>query len=98
MKNNSYYRFFTNFANKTKFDIIMALKKGPMSVNDITKKVGGEQSRISHNLRSLRSCNILNVRQDGKKRIYSLNKRTVIPVIDIVEKHVKGDCKRRCCK
>ncbi|MCK5023366.1 MAG: winged helix-turn-helix transcriptional regulator [Candidatus Aenigmarchaeota archaeon] len=98
MKENSYYRFFKNLSNKSKFNIVMSLRDGPMSVSDITKKVGEEQSKVSHNLRSLRSCNILKVKQDGKKRIYSLNGKTVIPIIQIVEKHVKNNCPRKCCK
>ena len=98
MKENSYYMFFKNLSNKSKFNIIMSLRDGPMSVNDITKKVGEEQSKVSHNLRSLRSCNILKVKQDGKKRIYSLNGKTIIPIIQIVETHVKNNCTRGCCK
>jgi len=92
MKNNSYNKFFMNFANRGRFDIIMALREKPMSVSDIVKKVGGEQSGVSHNLKKLSCCHILNVRKDGKQRIYSLNNETVTPMLRIVESHVKRNC------
>jgi len=96
MKKKSYNHFFMNFANKTKFDIIMALRNRPLSVLEIVKKVGKEQSAVSHDLRSLARCHILNSKKKGKQRIYSLNKRTVLPLLKIVERHVKKYCKR--CK
>ncbi|RLE46715.1 ArsR family transcriptional regulator [Candidatus Woesearchaeota archaeon] len=96
MKCGSYDWFFKNFANKTKLDIVKILRQGPLSVNHIAEKMKQEQSKISHNLKKLSSCNILTVKQKGKERIYSLNKETVIPLLKLVEKHVKKNCKLRC--
>ncbi len=96
MKKSSYNNFFMNFATKSKFDIIMALKGGPLNVTEIAKKVGDEQSAVSHNLIKMSTCHILNVRKQGKQRIYSLNDDTVIPILKIVEGHVKRCCLRGC--
>jgi DNA-binding transcriptional ArsR family regulator len=96
MNKNSYDNFFMNFSTKSKFDILMALRDGPLSVTDIAKKVGEEQSKVSHNLLKMSGCHILNVRKDGKQRIYSLNEETVVPLIDLVEKHVKRCCLGKC--
>jgi len=98
MKNKSYNNFFMNFASGSKFDIIMALRDGPLSVSEISKKVVEEQSAVSHNLAKLSNCNILKVRQAGKQRIYSLNSETVTPLLEIVEKHVKKHCPGGCEK
>ncbi|MBW2990652.1 metalloregulator ArsR/SmtB family transcription factor [Candidatus Woesearchaeota archaeon] len=98
MKCASYEDFFKNFANKTKFRIIMHLKNKPMSVNELSKAMKEEQSKVSHNLAKLSMCNILNVEQKGKQRIYSLNKDTVIPMLKMVEKHVQKYCDMRCKK
>ena len=92
MKHYSYNNFFMNFANKTKLNIILALENKPLSVNEITKKIKGEQSRISHNLSKLLQCHILDVKQKGKQRIYSLNSETVIPILKIVKRHIKKNC------
>jgi len=98
MKHHSYNNFFMNFANKTKLGIILALENGPLSVKEITERVKSEQSRISHNLRKLLQCHILDVRQKGKQRIYSLNNETVVPILKIVKKHVKKNCLKGCNK
>jgi len=98
MNCHSYDNFFKNFANKTKFRIIMHLKDKPMSVNELSKLMNEEQSKISHSLAKLSACNILTVEQKGKQRIYSVNKDTIIPVIRLVEKHVEKHCDGRCHK
>lgn len=96
MKHYSYNNFFMNFANKTKLGIILALENKPLSVNEITEIVKGEQSKISHNLSKLLQCHILNVKQKGKQRVYSLNSETVIPMLKIVKSHIKKNCLKAC--
>ena len=81
-----------NFANKTKLEIILSLRDKPLSVTEIAEKINEEQSKISHNLKKLATCHILEVKKEGKKRVYSLNKETVAPMLNIVEKHVKKNC------
>lgn len=76
---------------------MMLLKNGPLDVNSITKQLKSEQSAISHNLRKLEACNILECKKKGKQRIYSLNKSTVLPVLDIYQKHIIAHkCGLRC--
>lgn len=98
MKCESYETFFVNFANKTKLGIITALRSMPLNVNAIAKKVNEEQSTVSHNLKKLTDCHVLDVKKVGKERIYSLNKDTVIPILKLVEKHVTKQCPGNCCK
>lgn len=85
-----------NFATQSKFDILTALRDGPLNVSQIAEKIGDEQSAVSHNLRKMSMCSVLNVRREGKQRIYSLNRDTVLPILEIVEKHVKKCCSGRC--
>ena len=96
MKNRSYNNFFTNFANKTRFKIIMLLRKKSLNVNSICKEIKEEQSKVSHNLRTLVRCHILNVKKKGKERIYSINKSTINPLFKVVENHVRKCCLKRC--
>lgn len=98
MRCSSIESFFVNFANKTKLDILFCLKDGKLSVGEIAEKIGEEQSKISHNLKKLTQCKILMVEQKGKQRIYSLNKETVLPMLGLVEKHVKNYCCVGCGK
>jgi DNA-binding transcriptional ArsR family regulator len=78
--------------------IIEALRQSPKSVNEISKQTNEEQSKISHNLKKLMECKFLDVKQEGKQRIYSLNKDTIIPILTLVEKHVEKYCEKICQK
>ncbi len=94
----SYELFFETFSNKTRMKIIQALNEGSKSVTEICKTTGQEQSKVSHNLRKLTECNFLDVKRQGKKRIYELNKDTILPILKLVNKHVHKYCKGDCHK
>ena len=96
MKCSSYNVFFETISTKIRLEILELLRIRAMSVNDIAKALGEEQSKVSHNLKSLAGCHILDVKQEGKKRIYSLNKDTILPLMELVEKHVETHCKEYC--
>ncbi len=98
MKCKSYNIFFETISNKTRLSIIELLKSGPMSVTEICKALNEEQSKISHNLKKLADCHFLDVRQEGKQRIYSLNKDTIVPLMNLVTKHVEKFCDKSCIK
>jgi DNA-binding transcriptional ArsR family regulator len=93
---NKYYIFFGNLANPLKVDILTALKKKDMSVLELSKELNSEQSKISHALCTLKHCSIVNSKQQGKKRIYSLNRETILPMLEIIDKHETKFCKE--CK
>jgi len=96
MKCVSYNKFFEVIANKTRLKIIESLFKKPKCVSEICAEVSEEQSKISHNLKVLYECNFVCIEQDGKKRVYSLNKKTIVPIIEMVNKHVHKFCDGRC--
>lgn len=89
----TYHVFFRNLANPIKTKIISALKEKESSVNKLVKKLNIEQSKLSHALTSLKSCNIVNFKQRGKQRIYYLNKETIVPILKIIDKHTCKYCK-----
>ncbi|MDO8516547.1 MAG: metalloregulator ArsR/SmtB family transcription factor [Nanoarchaeota archaeon] len=96
-KNNKYNVFFTNLANSLKIDIILSLRQKDKNVGEISNELGVEQSKVSHALASLKLCNIVSVKQNGKERIYSLNKKTILPMLNLIDKHAKDYCKCKCC-
>ena len=95
---NKYDIFFGNLANPLRIGIITLLKEKDMSVTEIIERLGVEQSKLSHALKSLRDCNIVNVKKQGKKRIYSLNKKTILPILNTIDKHEKEFCKGKCTR
>lgn len=92
----TYHVFFTNLANPLKIRIICSLREKDKNVSEISEELGVEQSKISHALASLKCCNIVNVKQKGKERIYFLNKETIIPMLKLIDKHAKTFCKGVC--
>lgn len=96
MNNSTYHIFFTNLANPLRIKIITSLRKKEKSVTEISKGLKVEQSKISHALTSLKCCNIVDVKQKGKSRIYSLNKNTIIPILKLIDKHASTFCSGEC--
>lgn len=96
MTKNTYHIFFTNLANQLKINIILSLKQGEKSVSQIVECLKVEQSKISHALSSLRKCKIVDMKKEGKQRIYSLNKNTIVPMLELIDKHASTFCKKNC--
>lgn len=89
----TYHIFFTNLSNKLKINIIQSLRKKEKSVGEIVDGLKVEQSKVSHALASLRCCSIVKSKQKGKQRIYYLNKETIIPILNLIDRHEKKSCK-----
>lgn len=96
MKNNTYHVFFTNLANPLRIKIISSLREKAKNVSELTSELREEQSKVSHALMSLRHCNIVDVRQKGKERIYSLNKKTILPILKVIDNHAQVFCGGKC--
>ncbi len=99
MKPMPYHLFFQALGNEARMRIILTLKKGPKSVNELTREVGLQQSHVSHHLKCLTFCGFVKNRRDGKKRIYSLNQNTVQQLLRIADSHVERFAKQlRTCE
>ena len=96
MKDSTYHVFFRNLANPLKIKVISALREKESSVSELSDKLKIEQSKLSHALASLKCCNIVKVKQEGKQRIYFLNKDTIIPMLNLIDKHAKTFCEGNC--
>ena len=68
----------------------------PRTVSEICENLKEEQSKISHDLKKLTLCNIVEIKKQGKNRLYSLNKTTIVPLMKLVEKHVRAYCGGKC--
>lgn len=98
MKESTYHIFFSKLSNPLRIDIISSIEKKPKSVTELVNELKAEQSKISHALKELRECNIIDFEQRGKKRIYSLNK-TIIPILRLIKCHGEKYCSLcRGCK
>ena len=96
MNYKPYHIFFNNFANPLKIKIILSLKNKEKSVNELVRSLRVEQSKVSHALASLKKCSLVGVKPEGRKRIYFLNKKTTLSILNIVEKHSNLFCQGKC--
>jgi len=64
----------------------------PMSVNELAAALGQEQSMISHNLKPLLQCNLILVKREGKKHIYTANEETLGPIFAVIQNHAERYC------
>ena len=95
----AYQLFAKAFSNKTRFELIRTLGKKTMSVSELCEKTGFEQSRVSHNLKCLENCGFVTVCRKKNFRLYSLEKSTILPMLRLLEKHIKKYEKRlKSCK
>lgn len=91
---DSYEKFFKTLSNRTRFEIIKLLMNGQKSVNEISKKLKFEQSRVSHNLKKLECCGFLLSKSKGKQRFYSLDQKYIKPIIMNIDKYINKYNKR----
>jgi len=95
-----YHIFFNNLANPLRISIINSIKNKEKSVGQIVKDIKEEQSKVSHALSNMKKCNLVSVRKEGKIRLYSINKKTLLPILKIIDNHALECCGKNCkgCK
>jgi ArsR family transcriptional regulator, lead/cadmium/zinc/bismuth-responsive transcriptional repressor len=98
MKCHPYHIFFRNLGNPLRVKIISELKQKPSSVNQLSEKLNIEQSKLSHALSQLKHCNLVISEKKGKQRIYSLNKKTILPILKLIDEHAKEFCMNKDCE
>jgi DNA-binding transcriptional ArsR family regulator len=72
-------------------------KNNEMSVNDLVSKLKKDQPLVSHHLRSLKQCNLIKARENGKMTMYSLANKEVSRLISDIVK-VGGKMAAACCE
>ncbi len=80
--------FFFAIGNYSRFSILTALTEKDLNVSEIVNATGIEQSNVSHHMDCLLNCGFVNVRKDGKARIYSINAEAR-PIINGILKHIQ---------
>lgn len=95
---DSYDRFLRTLCNKPRFAIVQSLISGRKNVSQLTEELGIHQTSVSHALRRLLDCGFVNVERNGKERIYSVNDKTIKPLVNLMEKHIDNYCTRGICK
>ena len=89
---NSYKIFFGTLVSEHRLKIINILRKGKKNVSEIMSELSLDQTSVSHNLARLKKCGFVKQKTDGKFRYYTLNEKTIKPLMEIIEKHMSQHC------
>jgi DNA-binding transcriptional ArsR family regulator len=76
---------FNAVAEPRRRQILDALGDGERAVNDLVEALGLSQPQVSKHLRVLREVGAVDVREDGRRRLYRLNGRALKPIHDWVK-------------
>ena len=90
----AYDRFLVTLRNKTRLSIVQSLMHKPKNVTQLTSELKIHQTSVSHALKRLLDCGFVFFKKNGKERIYSVNKKTIGPLIKLMENHVNRYCKK----
>jgi DNA-binding transcriptional ArsR family regulator len=81
---------FNAVAEPRRRQILDALSGGELPVNDVVRLVGLSQPQVSKHLRVLREVGAVDVREDGRQRVYRLNGRALKPIHDWVKNYERS--------
>ncbi len=76
---------FNAVAEPRRRQILDALAGGERPVNDLVRSLGLAQPQVSKHLRVLREVGAVDVRDEGRQRLYRLNGRALKPIHDWVK-------------
>ena len=78
---------FNAVAEPRRREILDLLTGGERPVNDLVRALGLAQPQVSKHLRVLREVGAVEVRGDGRQRLYRLNGRALKPIHDWVKEY-----------
>ena len=78
---------FNAVAEPRRRQILDVLAGGERPVNDLVEQLGLAQPLVSKHLRVLREVGLVNVRDEGRRRIYRLNGHSLKPIHDWVKNY-----------
>jgi len=88
-----YKLFFSTLGNRTRLEILFALRQKPKNVSQLTKELGCDQTTVSHNLQRLVKCSFVYFEKKGKERYYSINETTIHKILKIIDHHTNMYCR-----
>jgi DNA-binding transcriptional ArsR family regulator len=78
---------FNAVAEPRRRQILDALVDGERPVNDLVRVLGLAQPQVSKHLRVLREVGVVDVRDEGRRRLYRLNGPALKPIHDWVKNY-----------
>lgn len=80
--------FYKIFADHTRLRILDSLLNRPMCVNEISEVLDISQSAVSHQLKNLRTSNLVKTDKEGKNVIYSISDEHIKIILEFGLEHI----------
>jgi DNA-binding transcriptional ArsR family regulator len=81
---------FNAVAEPRRRQILDVLAGGERPVNDLVSLLGVGQPQVSKHLRVLREVGLVDVRDEGRQRMYRLNGRSLKPIHDWIKRYERA--------
>lgn len=81
--------FYKIFADQTRLRILDVLLNKPMCVNEISEILDISQSAVSHQLKNLRTSNLVKTTKEGKNVIYSISDNHIKNILEFGLEHIE---------
>src|SRR5215210_8534617 len=81
---------FNAVAEPRRRQIVDLLADGERPVGDLVRELGLGQPQVSKHLRVLREVGVVDVREDGRRRLYRLNGHALKPIHDWVKNYERS--------
>ncbi len=81
---------FNAVAEPRRRQILDTLASGERAVNDLVRDLGLAQPQVSKHLRVLREVGAVEMREDGRRRLYRLNAAALKPIHDWVTSYERS--------
>jgi len=78
-------KLFRGFSDPSRLKIIEALRRGPLTVNEIVTTTGLSQSNVSNHLGCLRGCGLAAAERNGRFITYRLSDDRVGDILALAE-------------
>ena len=80
---------FKTISEPSRLKILFALSVGELCVEHIVEAVGGNQSAVSHQLKTLKDNKIVKCRREGKKVLYSVSDGHIMMMVGLAKEKLK---------
>ncbi len=79
---------FKAISEPSRLKILLALSCGELCVEHLTQAVGGNQSAVSHQLKTLKDNKIVKCKRNGKQVVYSVSDEHILTMINVAKEHL----------
>jgi ArsR family transcriptional regulator len=88
-------KFGKGIGNTNRYHLLEALLAGPLTVTDLSDKVGLSQPAVSQHLKVLKENNLVTDTRNGKEIYYSLNTHYVVTLLTRLITQMRNDKQKK---